>query len=957
MILFIGMCTLSFSQQQHKIDSLTTILDTQISDKERVDVLVELAYYHFTYDNQKAQKYGETARDLASSINYSEGLFNAYGELAHIFLNQDNYPKTIEYCDLIIKNEKIIDDYKVVMKAYHVLSYAYQGLGDFSERTKNRYHSLRIAEKNGDKEKVKEYKKIIAANDGSVEKLQGILPIFHEDILIKEKAKDSIGLINQYQQISFAYMNLDSLEKALYYQEKALKFTQLKNQFFYENVAHYVLAEIQLELGNINKAQDHTLKAIEICQKHGFTDGLISHYRAMSNLLRVENRLSPARDFLEKGLKAAHSINSKKQLQSIYKELYQLDTLAGNYKQAFEHFNQFVEYRDSTSNLNVERKIMMERSQYEKEKAIALERFAHNERNTRNIGIVIILAILTVFIYDFIKNRLQKRKLNEQVNAQTKEIRLQKEKLESLNHFKTLLFTNITHELRTPLTVILGMTQRIMGKDKGFSLSLIHKDLNLILRNGNKLHNLINQILDLAKVDNNQMAIDYYQDDIVGYIKYIAESFHSYANAQNILLTVESQVPKLIMDFDFEKTRQIISNLLSNAIKYTSSGENIIIQLEKDTSAKNLPSVIIKVKDNGRGIPSKDLPYIFDRFYQAEDDIAKSGGSGIGLALTKELIHLLNGDISVDSTLNVGTTFTIILPITNDAPFKQAPQINTTNLSNYPTDTESPLQAIPLTSQPSLLIIEDNGDVVAYLKSCLSNSYQLQIAYNGRIGVEMALDKIPDIIISDVMMPEKDGLEVCEILKNDERTSHIPIILLTAKADVKSRIDGLKRGADAYLAKPFDLEELLVLLNQLVILRQNLKRRYSGFDIPQNDETSTESGTSPNLYKLEDAFFLKAKDIIEENIANADFSPQVLAKEMGMSYSVLYRKLTALTERSPSLFIRYVRLEHAKKMLLQSDDSIATVAYNVGFSDPRFFSRVFAKEFQLTPSKFRNQVL
>ena len=602
-------------------------------------------------------------------------------------------------------------------------------------------------------------------------------------------------------------------------------------------------------------------------------------------------------------------------------------------------------------------------------------------------GLVFLYLLLVAYRYQL------KQQLKQQLAVQ------EQKRLVELDLFKSRLYTNITHEFRTPLTVILGMTDQMKNDLPSGEVRNMKKKLDLIERNGNNLLSLVNQILDLSKIENNQLTIQYSQGDLVSYIKYIAESFTPNANAQNIILRIESQEPKIIMDYDPEKIRHILSNLLSNAIKYTSSSGMVKIEVAIDPPNNPAPSnVIIKVSDTGRGIPDTDLPYIFDRFYQANDTVNKAGGTGIGMALTKELIKFLEGDIQVRSVVDQGTTFTVQLPIHNKAPFEKVEQLISANsLNSIELPDEQVAETANVQALPSLLILEDNMDVVEYLKACLTSHYSLNFAYNGKIGIEKALAEIPDIILSDVLMPEKDGFEVCDTLKNDERTSHIPIVLLTAKADISSRIAGLRRGADAYLAKPFNLEELTVTLHQLIAIRAKLQARYASLQIvaqekpPKNgvgqsapsdqatpsepstisepvDQTfSTEQQTNSKQaqfdqsrtldpFLLDDAFFLKAKSIIEEHLTDSNFSPQVFSRQLGMSYSVLHRKLAALVGLSPSLFIRAIRLQHAKDLLLSSSDSsITEIAYQVGFNDPKFFSRVFSKKFGISPSKFRAQ--
>ena len=321
------------------------------------------------------------------------------------------------------------------------------------------------------------------------------------------------------------------------------------------------------------------------------------------------------------------------------------------------------------------------------------------------------------------------------------------------------------------------------------------------------------------------------------------------------------------------------------------------------------------------------------------------------MALAKELTELMGGTISVESAWSEGTTFTILLPVKNEAPIGQSEVAETepslpikianqylTPISKTPTiDDQSDL--------PILLIIEDNPDVVTYIITCLQGLYKIQVAPNGRIGIEMAIEAIPDIIISDVMMPEKDGFEVTQTLKNDERTSHIPIILLTAKADVDSKLEGLERGADAYLAKPFDKKELLIRLQKLIELRQKLQSRYASLSPPP-------PSTDREL-QIEDAFLQKVKTALETYLGDAGFGVTELCKAVGMSRSQLFRKIKALTNKSIATYMRSVRLHKGRELLQSTDMTISEIAYEVGFTSPTYFSRVFSEEFGHPPNEIR----
>ncbi len=541
-------------------------------------------------------------------------------------------------------------------------------------------------------------------------------------------------------------------------------------------------------------------------------------------------------------------------------------------------------------------------------------------------------------------------------------------RLKELDAVKTRLYTNITHEFRTPLTVIAGMADQI-AENPGRWLP---EGVQSIKRNSEQLLRLVNQLLDLRKLEAGKMPLRLVQGDVLAYLRYLVESFHSQARAKQVKLDFAAALPELVMDYDPDKLQQIVSNLLSNAIKFTPTGGEVVVRadllpagnhggpLPVTGSAAHPRRLSLTVQDTGIGIPLEKQPFVFDRFYQADDSHTRPGeGTGVGLALTRELVHLLGGEISVQSEPGKGTGFTVTLPAHNRATFSAPiPPVASVPVSAgqglpdatalIPTNGE---ETIDSARYPQVLLIEDNPDVVRYLHACLENDYQLQIAWNGREGIDKAIASVPDLIICDVMMPEKDGYEVCETLKNDERSSHIPIILLTAKADADSRLEGLRCGADAYMAKPFDKDELRVRIQNLLNLRQKLQQHYLSGTNGRADKIP-ETQLSEEV-KKEAAFVQKARAIVEKHLDDSSFSMVELCHEMAMSRSQLHRKLSALTGLSPNPFIRHLRLEKARQLLADTDFTVAEVAYRTGFNDPDYFARVFSKLYDKTPSEHR----
>ncbi|TAJ12075.1 response regulator [Marinilabiliaceae bacterium JC017] len=531
----------------------------------------------------------------------------------------------------------------------------------------------------------------------------------------------------------------------------------------------------------------------------------------------------------------------------------------------------------------------------------------------------------------------------EQTKAEKEETRRLKEQDDA----KTQLYTNITHEFRTPLTIILGMVEQIREDPDKW----MHNGLKRISHNGKTLLHLVNQMLELAKLKAGANPVNLILSDIILYLKYLTDSFHELAQSKQITLKFSSPHTLYFMDYDPDKILHIVSNLLSNAIKFTPSGGQI------EVSAKAAPhgqsSFTICINDNGIGISKDKLSHIFDRFYQVNNNTNhKSAGSGLGLALTKELITLLDGHIEVKSEPGKRTAFTISLPVTQEAPLTED-----LSLSQF-SELLSTFTSIPVIEKtaplchdntdhapPIALIVEDNSDVIHYLTTMLDQDYRIMTATNGKEGYKMAIKLIPDIIICDVMMPVMDGFEMLSQLKNDIRTSHIPFILLTAKADVQSRLEGLEKGADAYLTKPFNREELLIRLNKLIELRHTLKERYTTLTpIPPTDNKALQR---------EDSFMEQVRTIMEQHMGDEAFGIDQICSETAMSRAQLYRKFKALSDKTVGEYLRSLRLKKAQELLKKTDLNITQVAFEVGFKNLSHFSHAFLEEFGYNPSKAR----
>lgn len=554
--------------------------------------------------------------------------------------------------------------------------------------------------------------------------------------------------------------------------------------------------------------------------------------------------------------------------------------------------------------------------------------------------LLIYLIIMTSSIFILYKYQLQ-RKLKLQ----------EADKIRELDEVKTKMYTNITHEFRTPLTVILGMNELVKDSSETGDLDKMTHANEMIDRNGKNLLNLVNQMLELSKLESGQLQVNKEQSNIVDYLKYRLESFQSYAAEKHIHIEFLAESDEIIMDFDVDKISYIIGNLVSNAIKFTPENGLIQVFLNVFQNEDQNSFIELKVKDTGIGIKANQLNHIFNRFYQVDDSHTRKGeGTGIGLSLVNELVKLLNGTIHVKSKINEGSEFMIHLPVTNEAILSDALETHISNEwsgSLYNIDLTKEYSFDKDSSFPLVLIVEDNLDVSHYISLSLKDQYRIVTAKNGKEGIEKAISLIPDIIISDVMMPIKDGFELCETVKQDERTSHIPVILLTGKSDIDSKIEGLKHGADVYLSKPFNKKELLIRIKNLMVFRAEIQRRYSESNLNQ---------VIADLPTIENSFLVKIRMIILEHIESDDFNIQQLCQLMFMSRSQLHRKLIALTGESTSHLIRKIQLEKAEELLLSGEYNVSEVAYQVGFKTQAHFSRIFAEKFGYPPSNLlKNQ--
>ncbi len=546
-----------------------------------------------------------------------------------------------------------------------------------------------------------------------------------------------------------------------------------------------------------------------------------------------------------------------------------------------------------------------------------------------------------------------KIRLKARIEAATEELEIKNRQLAEIDRIKTHFFTDISHEIRTPLSLILGPLENI-SKEEMLSRRMSGM-IDMMKRNAQRLMHLVNQLLDISRLDAGKMKITLIEDDIVKYLRILVYEFLSMAESKQINYIADLPEKSFKTWFDRDKTEKIISNLLTNAFKFApQKGEvQCVVKIENDKKEDTTPLLKIRVLDSGPGIRKEHQDRIFDRFYRIEGHHEADGhGTGIGLSLVQEFVSLLHGKIDVDSTPGKGSDFSIILPLGKDhlsaeeyviTQFSEGiPDKKVTDNVRQQHNSGSVMKAEK--EKLRILIIEDNEDLRKFIKESLYDDYNILEAENGINGRNTAFTMIPDLIVTDIMMTDLDGIKLCSQLKNDERTSHIPIIMLTAKATIDDRIEGLKSGADDYIVKPFNMAELETRISNLLALRDKLKIRYAKFYVPESGKDMQGS--------VDDRFMARVLIIINANLRSFTFDVGSLHEQLGMSRMHLTRKLKILTGLSPGLIIRNIRLEKAAELILTKKGNITEIANSVGISNPSNFTKSFRNYFGVSPKDY-----
>ncbi|NNE03533.1 MAG: response regulator [Eudoraea sp.] len=707
-----------------------------------------------------------------------------------------------------------------------------------------------------------------------------------------------------------------------------------ENKFFI-NEAHcqVLLSEIYSESGQMEKALNAGQIAIDLNKKNNPEYGL---FMALVNQTKILHEHGDYAKSNQLGLEAERlglKINNFSDLKPVYEKLYLNSEKLGDFEKAYKYSKEHKRVSDTLvaiQNIENAKEREAEYKNTQQEQEIQLlqsqnELVEEQKRNQRNllyaiIGFVFLAGLVLFFL---LRNR---QKTNQ--------------KLKELDTIKSNFFANISHEFRTPLTLISGPVDKQLENPKLDNSD--RKDLEMVQRNSTRLLSLVDQLLDLSKLESGNLNLQVKEGKVSLLLKSITAAFQYKADKENLNYVVEIEDSGTNW-FDADAIEKIVVNLLSNAFKYVPKQG-----LVRFSSHMKGNALEMQIENDGTISGAKNIDTVFNRFYQADDH---ADGVGIGLALVKELVALYRGTVSVKNTADKTVLFTIKLPVGKDQ-FAENEMLQTTakdEVAKEPLDTGTTIITDEQDSEidadaPILLVVEDNEDIRTFVKSAFDSEYRVFQAENGAEGIKLAIELIPDIIVSDIMMPKVDGIELCETLKTDERTSHIPIILLTAKVEEQAQHEGLETGADDYVLKPFKTKFLVSRVKNLVLTRRQLRDRYSQEVVLKPKDIS--------ISRIDKIFIEKVQAILDEHLTDSGFSTEEFSKLLGMSRMQLHRKLKALTGLTASEFVRSQRLHVAASLLKESDVNVSEICYQIGFNNHSYFTKCFKEAFGCLPSEY-----
>lgn len=964
----------SVAQDREKVDSLLNIVHNSEYDTAKVFALKWLSWEYYFASSDSTDFYLDQMIDLSDGINFKKGLMDAYNIRGIVYYTKATYDSAIT---TFTKAFSVDESAQYNQEKVYSLKYSgesFNKLARFQEADSCFRAIVEIAKKSNDSTSIaKGYKAIAQAHYDQSNYAEALKYHFKADSFMMNDI--SIDHAENFQNMAHVYHVLENQNAEMRSYEEALRIYEAMDDSYGVNAIYLSLGAMENDNQNYRAAKEHLLKAHGFFKDYndplmlaeveyhigksayhlGETDEALMHYKKAhskvdeiqgsvlaSNLYRDMGELySSLQDyeqaiyFFKKALSSAQKVGNLQSTELALEALADLYFQSGQYKNAYTTMKEHRYFNDSINALHSDKVLHELEAKYQtekKEKQIDLltaqNQLAETERKVQLyvlLGIVLIIFILALLFYILYRN-----------------VQKMTSKLQELDSAKSNFFANISHEFRTPLTLIKGpiqneLSQQDLEDDR-------RENLQMINRNTDRLLSLVDQLLDLSRLESGSLQLKVAKGSLSSFSNVITAPFQYLAEQKRIGFTADISADSTGF-YDKDVLEKIITNLLSNAIKYTPEDGKI----HYDQVVRN-GWAVIKVSNSGDGIPKDQQEKVFDRFYQMGD---AREGVGIGLALVKELITLHKGSVRCIRDENEFTCFEVRFPIADTAYSSsefdddEIPVREHLELHTEEQDVDA-VEEIGSSEKPIMLIVDDSADLRRLIKDLFSKSYSIVLAENGEEGINKAIEHVPDIIVSDVMMPVKDGVDLTRTLKADERTSHVPIILLTARAGEENELKGLETGADEYMVKPFNNEILKVRVEKLIELRAQLRARYSQEVVLRPKDIAITS--------VDEVFLDKVQLIVDTHITKPDFTAELFSKEIGMSRMQLHRKIKALLGLSTSEFIRSQRLKMAAKLLGNHDINISEVGYSVGFNDPSYFAKCFKEAYGCTPTQYMAEV-
>lgn len=871
----------------------------------------------------------------------------AYNELGKCYREESLFSEAIETHKKGLMLSVSLCDTLQIIQALNNIGTNYRRIGFLDEASSYHYKALSYCEAYSDKNNKKLLKNRVISLNGignvflTLENHQVADSVFRMALDGERILGSPLGQAINYANIGSIFESKGQMDSAMHYYQLSMKFNKEAKSQLGISLCHTHFGRLYEKNGEYDKAIDEYRKAYDTMQYSSDSWHWIESCLSLARVYIQKGDCNTAVVYLDKAQKKAAEIHSLEHLAEIYNLEYKLHLQKGDSRKALDCLVKSREYHDSVHDEKKMTQVQNTHILYErksKQNEISLwqesyksERIYSKKVTVASIVVIVLACILLFAMWLIIKYRSQKNQM-----------------LQQMEQMRINFFTNITHEFRTPLTVIQSAAYDVLCRKP--EDEDIKRDIKNILHHNSILLNLINQILDIAKMTSPASTAqpDVVRGDVVEFIHMICDSYTAYAADKGIRLVYKPQQEQVEMDFVPDYMLKIMQNLISNALKFSHAGSDVLVTTKVKDS-----SLYIYVSDSGIGMTAQQKSKVFIPFYQGANDVANIG-TGIGLSLVKQAVEAMNGKIEVYSAIGEGTTFVISLPVktTDKVPmaFDKSkivrPEIPIDENTSFPEDDDNDKDNI------RILIIEDTPAVSHYMMRQLNPDYSFYFASTGREGLEKAGNVVPDLIITDIMMPEMDGLELCRQIRKSELLNHIPVIMVTAKASHEDRLKGLEAGADAYLEKPFSADELKVRVEKLLEQRQLMRQKYS--HVIETEDFESDNAT-PVLSERDKAFVAKLTDSLQSMMEKGKIDYDALAYDLCISRAQLNRKLKAITGFTTTEYILHIRISLAKRLLDTTDLPIWEVAEKCGMDNATYFGIIFKKTVGITPLQYKKR--